>query len=190
MLNRVVRALTGACCLLSLSAFAAPVTWTLSPVSLGDGGTASGSYTYDAATNTFSGIDITTTGGSTRSGGVYSFPSSVANASAADFLSLALPVDVGVTARFDMFLSAPMTDAGGTLSGSIEEFTCINADCSFTTGTEPGLGLREADTVVTTSAVPEPNAMPMLGLALLALGGVKRLGQRGRRGDGPAQSRR
>ncbi len=181
MLNRLVSVLIGACCFASVGALASPVTWDLSPVTLSDGGMASGSFTYDAATNTFSGIDITTTTGSLRAGGVYTFPSSVGNASTPDFLNLDLPVDVGVTERLDIFLSAAMTNAGGAISGNLEEFTCIAAGCSFTTGTEPGLNLRDGNAVITANVVPEPSTVPLAGLALLALAGATRLSQRGRR---------
>ena len=60
-------------CVLSGSAAAAPVTWTLDGVAFDDGGTASGSFVYDAATNTYSAISITTTAGSSRPGASYAF---------------------------------------------------------------------------------------------------------------------
>ena len=48
----------------SLSAHATPVVWYLSGVTFIDGGAASGSFTYDADTNTYSAISISTTAGS------------------------------------------------------------------------------------------------------------------------------
>src|SRR5262245_23815689 len=42
-------------------AVAAPVKWTLQNVVFADGGTATGSYSYDAATNAFSDINVVTT---------------------------------------------------------------------------------------------------------------------------------
>jgi hypothetical protein len=50
--------------LLSVAANAVPVVWTLDDVVFNDGGTASGSFTFDADTNTYSAITIATTPGS------------------------------------------------------------------------------------------------------------------------------
>ena len=49
-------------------ALADGITWNLSGVTFDDGGAASGSFVYDAPTNTFSAIDITTTPGSAFAG--------------------------------------------------------------------------------------------------------------------------
>lgn len=46
----------------SLSAQAAPITWTLDNVTFTDGGTATGSFTIDAAAKTWSAFDIVTAG--------------------------------------------------------------------------------------------------------------------------------
>src|SRR3954453_13212771 len=46
---------------------AAPVLWTLSGVTFADGGTASGSFVYDATTNTYSAINVTSAGGTLSS---------------------------------------------------------------------------------------------------------------------------
>lgn len=51
-------------------AFAVPVDWAVSGT-YDDGGTVTGSFTYDRDTNTYSNIAITTTNGGTRSGAVY-----------------------------------------------------------------------------------------------------------------------
>jgi hypothetical protein len=57
----------------AVSISAAPITYALVGVTFDDGGTASGSFTFDPATNTFSDVNITTTTGSARSGAVYQF---------------------------------------------------------------------------------------------------------------------
>jgi hypothetical protein len=68
--------------ILSLNASATPITWTLSGVTFGGGGTASGSFTFDADAGThcstgdspcgmFSNIDITTTSGGGLPGATY-----------------------------------------------------------------------------------------------------------------------
>lgn len=48
---------------LGASASAAPLTWTLDNVVFDDGGTVTGSFIYDADTNTYSGISLQTAGG-------------------------------------------------------------------------------------------------------------------------------
>jgi hypothetical protein len=55
------------------SASAAPVTWTLNGVTFQDGATASGSFVYDATTNTYSNVNITTSGGTILPGASYAF---------------------------------------------------------------------------------------------------------------------
>ena len=47
---------------LPFSVGATPITWTLNGVAFDDGGTATGSFVYDADTNTYTNIAITTTG--------------------------------------------------------------------------------------------------------------------------------
>ncbi len=53
---------------MSSTAVAAPVKWTLVDVTFSDGGTASGSFMYDADTNVFSAVDITTISGTLVTG--------------------------------------------------------------------------------------------------------------------------
>ena len=57
----------------ALSVVGAPVTYTLSGVTFGDGGTASGSFAFDPVTLAYSSINITTTSGSTLTGTTYNF---------------------------------------------------------------------------------------------------------------------
>src|ERR1051326_2147724 len=54
-------------------ALAIPITWNLSGVTFADGGTASGSFVYDADTNVYSFVNVTTTNGSSRTGATYHF---------------------------------------------------------------------------------------------------------------------
>jgi hypothetical protein len=60
-------------CFLPVFASATPLLWTLDAgITLTGGGTVSGSFVYDAATNTYSAINITTTAG-TLPGATYRF---------------------------------------------------------------------------------------------------------------------
>ena len=93
------------------------VTWDLSGVTFDDGGTASGSFVYDADTNTVNDIDIVTTAGTAFGGATYTgsdpafgpFPDQlvvVTDASLADF--------TGTPVLNLLFLDS-LTDAGGTV---------------------------------------------------------------------------
>ena len=122
------------------TAFAVPTRWTLSNVTLGDGSRIVGSFDYDADTNTWSRLAITTSGGSivpatngwefntlysgglrndgTRSGFVAVYPSG------ADLTGAKALVLMSTDSQY-------MTNAGGTIS--LEMFrggTCGESDCS------------------------------------------------------------
>ncbi len=62
------------------------ITWDLSGVTFDDGGTASGSFVYDASTNKYSSIDIITTSGTTLAGATYTSLSLLASSSDTGFL--------------------------------------------------------------------------------------------------------
>jgi hypothetical protein len=157
----------------SMAAQAIPMTWHLSGVSFNDGGSAAGSFVYDADANTFSNIAISTTAGSIRPGSTYGFPTGVGSASFADIINIDFPVVAGVTHRLDFFLGAAMTNAGGLISiNQSDEFTCLDGACSYVTGTEPGLDLRQSfarNAFITTTVVPAPATLALLGLGLTGL---------------------
>jgi hypothetical protein len=141
------------------------ITWTLSGVTFADGGTASGSFVYDALTNMYSSIDITTTSGPAFAGTTYHALSGVFGTSNSGML-LGASGDLTNTALLFLLFDTGLTDSGGTvvLSG-VGEGTCDNTDCSLSTLDRSLTGGE----VVGTVATPEPSVLSLLTMALIAL---------------------
>ncbi|MFK7888683.1 MAG: hypothetical protein AB8G16_17640 [Gammaproteobacteria bacterium] len=155
-------------------ALAAPIQWVLQDVSFDDGGTAFGSFVFDADTNTFTSIAITTTDGSALSGSFYEFVNFEAGLLDADSVLLAADANpVFGTSAFNMNLAAPMTNAGGTIDLALApppfafESTCLSDPCtSF-------FSIDRQIVSGSISAVPLPGAIWLFSMALGLLGGVK-----------------
>lgn len=157
----------------TVTAHAVPVNWTLSGT-FDDGGTASGSFTYDADTNTYSAIAITTTAGSTRGGASYNEPNVNGDSDSTQIVatnSVNSPDYTGDPAFFPIFAS-PLTNTGGTIniSGGAEG-SCADGNC-----TGEASPIRDFTAGSITGALPTPAApsavptMPLYGLVLTMLG--------------------
>jgi hypothetical protein len=143
------------------------ITWTLSGVTFSDGGTASGSFVFDALTNTYSSIDITTTAGSLFGGAAYAgldpgFPST-----AGQLIVVTNPLLPDLTGTGVLELDfGPLTNLGGTFPVVAEgEGTCDDAGC--TSGTE--LRTTTAGSVTGTTATPEPSTLLLLVMGVAGL---------------------
>ena len=155
-----------------LSANAAPVVWTLDGVTRSDGGTVTGSFTYDAVADTYSAINIISTPGSSSvPGEAYGTPIQAEST----FLYMArTPVPADLTNQNVIFFDySALTDAGGTstLQVSSSEVLCPSSDC---TGT-PLDTVNLSGQVTTTPPTPPAIATPVptisaYGLAFTALG--------------------
>lgn len=147
---------------LAASASATPLKWTLHNVLFNDGGTASGSFVYDADTNVLSSVDITTTPGSSFPGAHYILPdiSGAAFFAANPAFVTSNAADLTGTPLLALPIVASLTDAGGIdwlFVGDPVEGTCGVADCYF------GAAARAvADGFISTSAVPEPATISLL----------------------------
>jgi hypothetical protein len=145
------------------------ITWNLNGVTFDDGGTASGSFVYDATTNAYSSIDIITTTGTAFGGAIYTGLSSAFGSGPTGML-LGPSGDLTNTPLL-FLLYGPLTNAGGTVplivSGENQggEGTCDNSDCSLNTL----LRSTTAGKVVGTVSTPEPSALSLLGLGLVVL---------------------
>lgn len=163
------------------SANAAVVTWTLQDVAFADGGAASGTFDFDAATGAYSNIAITTTDGAARSGVSYGIPNPSSSGNA-DLL-------IAVTGSFADFTGVPelamnweaaLTDLGGTVALNIAGFSfesdCVDATCA---GVANNSDLRRfisgyVTTTPSVSDVPLPAALPLFLAGLAGIGAMRR----------------
>ena len=149
------------------AAMAVPIKWSVG-ATFNDGTTASGSFVYDADTNTYSDIDITTTSGNVYGGLVASL-----SLGPFGFAAVAAgPPPVIGDPMFFLVFSSPLTNAGGNLqfrtSNGAYEGTCGNDGCS---GVDIDR-LVAAGGVFTGPRVTlsEPGTLAVMGLGLAGLG--------------------
>jgi hypothetical protein len=172
---------------LSLTASAGPILWTLEGVTFASGGTASGSFDFDADTGLYSNVDIVTTTGGGVTGATYLFTcgqdvptcTGVApNSTEALFLTSNAVSQSGLQAIAFFFTGvggvppAGLTDLGGVIDvsnsslsvGAVQEATCSNAACSSPTSPS-----RFTDAGEVASA-PEPSSALLVGMTIMLLG--------------------
>jgi hypothetical protein len=166
-------------CAVPGSVSAAPVTWTLQGVTFNDGGTASGSFVYDAQTNTYSAINITTTTGTTRTGASYAFvcitPCTQAQPSPVVvlFLTASSASDqTGLPVLGIAFLPPGLTDPPAKdVPFFSEEAQCANPTCD---DFDPPLRFPVAGRIISVEPGPIPTLSEwgtiLLVLSLLAMG--------------------
>ena len=120
---------------LSATAHAEPIEWTLDNIVFDDGGTATGTFVFDAATQTVSDINIQTSAGFVFSGNTYN----TALGAGSVKIPFTTATNFGdLTNEFILdllFIGSGLTDSGGTVAvgetvnGSSVESFCVDALC-------------------------------------------------------------
>ena len=156
------------------------ITWSLSGVTFADGGTASGSFVYDAVTNTVSSVNIVTTAGTTFGGNTYT----ALDPGFDPPVPFDIPVvpnasgDLTGTMVFDMELPMPgLTNLGGAvilLTDLAAEDVCSNSDCSQVADS-PFRMVTAGELVSPVVTTPEPPAFLLVGIGLACLLGAAKL---------------
>lgn len=160
------------------ASWAMPIQWTLSDVLFEDGGTASGSFIYDASTNAYSAISITTSGGSLTPNAT--FTALVSGTSGDAVLVPTAGPNLTGSNLLQLIFQFPLTNAGGTVylydpffpAASSYQGSCLNAAC-----TSQDFGRLVVDGGIISGApavVPVPAALWMFGAGLGVLGIVRR----------------
>jgi len=149
------------------------ITWTLNNVNLNDGAILIGAFNYDAATNTYSAIDLASSSG-TLNGMTYTTLTP-------EFFSTTTLLGVGPTtipggnfaglSFLQLFFTNPLTNSGGTDPVYTVETYCANANCSSQTQRVSIIG----GTVTGSVATPEPASLLILACGLLAVFILRRL---------------
>ena len=149
---------------------AAPVVWTMSGVTFDDGGTATGSLTYDADSNVYSDWSISVSGGTLAApGGLPDMTYAVGNAQISNAAATGLLlIDFNVGRVLRMNWSGALTNGGGTSFLATGDFNfatgayeCGNFNCSPVRTMTSG--------VLVGGTVPEPSTLLLAGAALLGV---------------------
>ncbi|HEY0163560.1 MAG TPA: hypothetical protein VGB69_12845 [Edaphobacter sp.] len=155
---------------ISRTASATPVTWTLQDVTFTDGASASGSFTIDLNKGQILNWDVVTTAGSSLAGFDYTPSTAYAYESSSTeiFFKSINPVTgpYGISSSYlFLYFQTPLTNAGGVIDLTTQSYQCDNcAPYRYVSG---GYVTSE----LPLSAVPEPPS-GFLVLSSVALIGV------------------
>jgi hypothetical protein len=177
-LTVVALACVAALALAPAKASATPVLWTLN-ATLSNGGTAAGSFVYDADTNLYSNVALTTTSpaasfDTSEIGGPFS-----ATASSLELIDGFVPgANFGKPTLILHFVSPGLTNLGGPVTLDILSLAGVCAFPGCMAVFADGVGFARGEVIGTpASAVPEPATLFLCSAGLVGAG-VRRWRQR------------
>lgn len=143
------------------------ISWTLNGVNLFDGGSVTGTFNYNATTNAYSAVNVSSTAGLLFAGASYSTLTDAIN-SGSTVLGLGqnpfYDGDLTGQTLLDLIFTNPLTNAGGTDTVTAFEFICTNANCIL-----PIMRFNLSGKVTTSPiGAPEPASLLLLASGLLA----------------------
>jgi hypothetical protein len=162
--------------LFSSQANAIPVSWELQNWLFNDGGSASGSFVFDADANAFSAISITTTAGSLQPGASYGVPNPFSPGGGSFGLGLIEAVVPDLTGAPNLYaeLLQDLTNSGGVIAVNLNGFS-LESTCGLPNCSLIAVGGAErrflSGSVASVSPVPVPAAVWLFGTALIGLVG-------------------
>ena len=152
-------------------AHAALVQWTLSGATFTDGGSASGSFVYDATIQTATQFDVVTTAGTADPGHHYLDNGTQPPYPSTGFavLDILNPANFTSSPFIALDFASALTDAGGTiaLTTSGGEGFCTTSTCSvghYNRHVNAGFAVG-----VQLASAPEPTTLALFGIALAGL---------------------
>jgi hypothetical protein len=152
------------------SAFADSATWTFTDVTLSDRATVTGSFVYDATTNTVTSIDISTSAGSSSAGATYTSLDPGYGPFAFDMAFVTQPSLSDYTGtpalEFQTLGDVSLTNLGGVIPVDVNEFLCTDTVCDTA---DEIRGSLDGGTLVGVVNALEPSVAPLLAIGLLAV---------------------